>query len=129
MDIRRMNKQGITLIKKEKISSIGNQNCCALTTKSFKKDNKLSREKSNELNSTGKNVINYLGGAFSVILMILIPKCPMCLAGYIALGTGISISFITASYVKIFSITTCIMSLVFIILKRIKVSLLIIPKK
>lgn len=51
------------------------------------------------------------------ILLILIPKCPLCLAAWIALGTGIGISFTVATWLRWGLIAICIVSLCYLILK------------
>lgn len=40
------------------------------------------------------------GWALPSALLVLMPKCPACIAGYIALATGVGISFAAATYLR-----------------------------
>ena len=53
------------------------------------------------------------------ILLVLMPKCPLCLAAYIALGTGISISVTTATWLRGALIVLCAASLVWLVIRLI----------
>jgi hypothetical protein len=44
--------------------------------------------------------------------LALIPKCPACVIGYVALATGIGISFPTAAYLRLMLLALCVVSLV-----------------
>lgn len=59
----------------------------------------------------GKEVAPWLvpGG-----LLILIPKCPVCFAAYIAAGTGLGLSIPAASGLRIALIVLCLLSLAFL---------------
>jgi type IV secretory pathway VirB2 component (pilin) len=47
-------------------------------------------------------------------ILALIPKCPMCLAAYIALWTGLGLSVAAAANLRLLLIIVCGISLVFL---------------
>ena len=56
--------------------------------------------------------LSRVGGFFSWIapgaVLALMPKCPACLAAYIALGTGIGISVPAADNLRLAAIVVCV---------------------
>jgi hypothetical protein len=64
------------------------------------------------------------GWSASGVTLALLPKCPMCLAAYIAIGTGISVSTTTAASLRMSLIVVCSGSLVYLAIRR---SLALLP--
>ncbi|CAN5371701.1 hypothetical protein BH09PLA1_BH09PLA1_32230 [soil metagenome] len=58
----------------------------------------------------------WLGWLFPTTLLVLTPKCPMCVAAYVALFTGASISFSTARWIQILSPVVALTTLVYLLL-------------
>ncbi len=52
--------------------------------------------------------------------LALLPKCPVCVAAYVALATGIGISLPTATYVRATLLALCVASLIFVSAKRLR---------
>ena len=53
-------------------------------------------------------------------ILALLPKCPLCLAAYLALFTGVGMSFTTASYLRTGLIVACIGMLLFLLVRVIR---------
>lgn len=62
--------------------------------------------------------VEFAGWAFPGTVLLLMPKCPACLAGYVALATGLAIPFSTASYLRTALIAGCVGSLGILVVWR-----------
>ena len=54
------------------------------------------------------------------VTLALLPKCPICVAAYIALATGVGISLPAATYLRAMLVVLCVASLVFIAARRLR---------
>ena len=54
------------------------------------------------------------------IALVFVPKCPACLAAYVALWTGLGMSFATATYVRWVWLSLCIGALLFLVVTRVR---------
>lgn len=54
------------------------------------------------------------------VLLVLVPKCPMCLAAYIAMFSGIALPFSTAAYLRYALIGACSASLAYVAIRRLR---------
>ena len=50
-------------------------------------------------------------------LLVLMPKCPVCLAGYVAAATGLGLSVPAASGLRMVLITLCCLALAFLAIR------------
>jgi hypothetical protein len=55
---------------------------------------------------------------FPSAILVLVPKCPACLAAYVTLWTGLGLSLSAATYLRWVLLFLCVASLLFLIVKR-----------
>ena len=67
-----------------------------------------------------RRMVSLLQWALPSLLLALMPKCPFCITGYIALWTGLGISLTGAHYLRFSLITLCILSLCLLIASRVR---------
>jgi hypothetical protein len=54
---------------------------------------------------------------FPATFLLLIPKCPLCVAAYVALFTGAGITVSTARWIQVLMLALCMSSLTYLILR------------
>jgi hypothetical protein len=59
-----------------------------------------------------------VGGVLSIAVWVFMPKCPICLAAYLALWTGLGLSFVEATYLRQSLLLLSAAFLLYIFVKR-----------
>jgi hypothetical protein len=88
------------------------RHCCQIKTRAG--DN--ARRPASRLRRGGE----IAGWIVPTATLALLPKCPACVAAYVALATGIGISLPTATYLRAMLVVLCVASLVSITAGRLR---------
>jgi hypothetical protein len=52
-------------------------------------------------------------------ILVFLPKCPVCLAAYVAFGSGIALSVLTATRLRVVILILCVAALAYFVARRI----------
>ena len=68
--------------------------------------------------SIGRRALEFAGWLIPGTLLAVFPKCPLCVAGYVALATGLGISLTAATYLRWTLLVLCLASLGFMAVRH-----------
>lgn len=60
------------------------------------------------------------GSVVPAEILVLLPKCPACIAAYLALGAGIGVAVSTAAYLRILLVAVCVMCLAWVAARHVR---------
>lgn len=87
--------------------------CCVVPSRAIEKKNAGGRiaEGDPHPRSFTRRTLDLSAKIVPVAVLAVLPKCPACLAAYVALGTGIGLSLTAATYIRLSLVVLCAASL------------------
>jgi hypothetical protein len=64
------------------------------------------------LRSAGRRGAKAAGWVLPSAVMVLMPKCPMCVVAYVAIATGAGLSVSAAAHLRLMVLVMCVVTLV-----------------
>ncbi len=99
------------------------RDCCCNDAKALCSDeNILTPVKTITLPNFLKKAINAVRLVLPGAMLAVMPKCPLCLAAYISLSTGMGISAASATWLRVLLATACVASLMYVVAGRLLIA-------
>jgi hypothetical protein len=94
--------------------------CCLVTLGAVRQNKAGERIAGRHPPSLLRRSLDLSAKVIPVAILAVLPKCPACLAAYVAVGTGIGLSLTAATYVRLSLIVVCVASLMFFLAQAIR---------
>ena len=100
------------------------QHCCH--TNSSDKDHSQTVDSSIIITAKRRTMFKRIFDSIRCVVpgavLILLPKCPVCMAAWISVATGFGITVSAAGYLRISMIIVCVATLLYFVVRRLKAS-------
>jgi hypothetical protein len=96
--------------------------CCVVTANGSGRQTIAARNSDGD-KKTRKFVRRFIdigGWLIPGAILALLPKCPACLAAYVAIGTGVGLSISSATYIRMALLTLCLTLLLYMTAKGLR---------
>jgi hypothetical protein len=87
--------------------------CCVVAVKGIEQEKPRMRLAEGDPHppSLPRRSLDLTARMVPAVILAVLPKCPSCLAAYVALATGIGISLTAATYMRMLLVVLCVASL------------------
>jgi len=91
-------------------------NCCNIYSSAVNRDEAGAQntEPSKHTPNLSRRLLGAAEWIVPGLVLAILPKCPVCIAAYVAVMTGIGISVSTASYIRMILVLLCAGSLIYL---------------
>jgi hypothetical protein len=96
--------------------------CCLVTSGAMERNKAGERIAEGDPHPASflRRTLDFTVKVIPVAILAVLPKCPACLAAYVALGTGVGLSLTAATYLRLSLIVACVASVIFFVAKMIR---------
>jgi hypothetical protein len=96
--------------------------CCVVTASGSGRQTIAARNSDGDKKSRNfvQRFIDIAGWLIPGAILALLPKCPACLAAYVAIGTGVGLSISSATYLRMSLLTICMALLLYMAAKGLR---------